>query len=439
MSCCRALVPQLRLGGDILVDRPEIDRRVTRWLAEIGACTVSALLSAGCSTVPPLSHATNNFPFTKEIPIHDVVQRVKCELADALDKKTEDPRFKWMASWTVKADLTLQANETGSITPTMSFVQPLPNAYFMGAGPSSVAFPSGAPGSSVSATSQNFNFGLGATYSGQAYRTETLSFALSLDELKKWREGKAAKLDCAPAGVNDLQGNLDLAPWIESALGPVAAGDLELGIHPAPGTGAPKATAASKLSALKETIDPGQKAYYQAAAADSAKQATTSAETANASRRKALGSAILTQITKNRVSELAELASRQAIEAQKATVNTKQATTLEDLRTEAVTAAKNAEAAAQNAALAQKLTNPDPPIDSLSHSINFIATIGASSSPNWVLVHWKGPANLGNLASLSGIRTHTLSIALGSPAAVINTETARVLNNQAFRQAVQSP
>ncbi|MGA7325328.1 MAG: hypothetical protein WBX25_12770, partial [Rhodomicrobium sp.] len=106
------------------------------------------LLTSGCTTVPPLWHATNNLPFSKEISIHEVVQRVKCELADALDKKTSKQKFRWMASWTVKADLTLQTNEIGGITPTAAIIDPLKNTYNLGSGPSSVSYPKGVPGAS---------------------------------------------------------------------------------------------------------------------------------------------------------------------------------------------------------------------------------------------------------------------------------------------------
>ena len=56
---------------------------------------------------------------------------------------------------------------------------------------------------------------------------------------------------------------------------------------------------------------------------------------------------------------------------------------------------------------------PDPPIDSMLHSVQFIVTYGASVAPNWNLALFKGPAATGNLASASGVRTHLLNIAVG--------------------------
>jgi hypothetical protein len=384
-----------------------------------------------------LSHATNNAPFGKDISVDDVVKKVKCELADALDKKTEEQKFKWMQSWTVKVDLTLQANEAGGITPSLTYVQPLSNAYFLGAGPSSVAFPGGARGATVNATPQNFNLGVGATYSGQAYRTETVSFSLSLKELKAWREkGTGKHLPCLPVGSTDLQGDLDLAPWIDSALEPVDTGDLDLGTHPAPGT-QPKAITNPTPAASDENVS-ARTLYARNAAKNAADDATKSAQQANATKRQALASTELKSAVKKKVTDLADSASDEAMYATEAMQLAKKSED-DDALEYAVIADKNAEAAAKNAAAAKVLGSPNPPIDSISHSLNFVVTFGASVSPNWTLLNWKGPTNAGNLGTYAGIRTHTLAIALGSPSASTNTEAARVLNNDSFRQSIQSP
>src|ERR1700733_7923030 len=213
-------------------------------------------ITSNCTTVPPLEAATNNFAFSSNIPIHDIVQRVKCELSDALDEKTQQPDFRWMADWTAKIDLTLEVNDTGGVSPGATYVVPLHNAYVLSTGPSTAAFPSGAPGTSVGATAQNFTLGFGRNLSGSADRTELLSFAVSLDELRQWRrqirkqeirEGLPPDSFCHPPGFNDLQGGLDLKSWIDSALGPVEAHDLSPGYHPDPGTVA-KAPAAKSTS-----------------------------------------------------------------------------------------------------------------------------------------------------------------------------------------------
>jgi hypothetical protein len=67
---------------------------------------------------------------------------------------------------------------------------------------------------------------------------------------------------------------------------------------------------------------------------------------------------------------------------------------------------------------------PNPPIDGLLHSVEFIVTYGGSVSPTWTLLLWKGPGSLPGL-SAQGVRTNSLNIALG-PAA----EQTRLITNQ---------
>jgi hypothetical protein len=294
------------------------------------------------------------------------------------------------------------------------------------------------PGNSVGASQQNFNLGFGATYSGQVFRTETVSFTLSLQDLKEWRlQGPGKTIFCAPVGSTDLQGSLDLKAWIDSALEPVSAGDLEAGIHPAPGSGA-KPPAAGGGAARSETEEKGVP-YFKEYAKNSASDAVKSAQQANATSRQAMIADFLGRKVKRKIAKFALEASNAAIYAHEAYDEAMNETSRERALVLARSAAENAEAASRYASAAKLLANPDPPIDSLSHALNFIVTVGAGISPNWALVHWKGPATLGNLVAFSGMRTHTLNIAMGSPAAAPSTDVARLLNNQAFRQAVQSP
>jgi len=77
----------------------------------------------------------------------------------------------------------------------------------------------------------------------------------------------------------------------------------------------------------------------------------------------------------------------------------------------------------------------DPPIDSVLHSLQFVVSLGAGVSPSWTLLQWKGPAQTGNLASISGVRTHNLQLAIGprSGAAAISSDATRLIQNQTVR------
>ncbi len=94
---------------------------------------------------------------------------------------------------------------------------------------------------------------------------------------------------------------------------------------------------------------------------------------------------------------------------------------------------------------------PDPPIDALSHSVQFIINYNAGISPNWVLAVWRGPSlggslasaaaaagggagagGGGSLASAGGQRQNTLNISAGPPD---KADATRLLNNLNVQQA----
>jgi hypothetical protein len=73
----------------------------------------------------------------------------------------------------------------------------------------------------------------------------------------------------------------------------------------------------------------------------------------------------------------------------------------------------------------------DSPIDSIGHQVQFIVVATGNATPNWSLVHFKGPGASSNFASLTDTRTHTLNIAMGAPSGAVNAspEQERILNN----------
>jgi hypothetical protein len=238
------------------------DRRTARVLL-----LASAL--SGCSQTPSLDAEMSNLPYSQRITTTEVVDRVKCELAVSIKDKIPNPtkarakptketeeetNFRWMRKWTVKADLTLSMNEQSSLSPSVAFVRPLKNVFDPGVGPSALG------GSTISAVQQSFTFGISGGYTGQAVRSNILTFALSFEELRAWYSEEK----CPSATGSDLQAGLDLKRWMDEALAPVQDGDLRLGNHVAP-TGVssakapPKAGAVASLAAV--TIDQLLKAF----------------------------------------------------------------------------------------------------------------------------------------------------------------------------------
>jgi hypothetical protein len=421
-------------------------------VVSVGIASAAAILLSDCATVPPLNEATGS------IPIHDIVQRVKCELADTFDERTEDPKLLWLKSWTAKVDLTLAADNQGSITPVGAYIEPL---------------------KTVSGVSQQFSFGAGGSVNGEAVRTEIISFSLSLEELKRWRSSqiRAAQHEfpamdlCNPNNRLDLAGGLGLNEWIDSALSPIELSDLQAGDHPAPGTTAKASTTTPKKAdhsqeagTTKELADAAVTRAQNSAAA-----AQKSASAADQSYRKAFKSAtgspfraIEENYFKRKTDSFVTAAHDQATlaqtDARRAGEEAKGAKQLadtiaagdesqgpkdilkkvQDAETASATlaqdAAAQAKAANQNATLVATRV-PDPPIDSISHSVQFFVTATANIAPSWTLVRFHGPT--GNLAGFSGIRTHTLNIALGPRGqgdAKYSQEAARVLTNLTIQQ-----
>lgn len=235
-------------------------------------------IEASCVATPPLSQATGSAQ--SNIMIRDVVQRVKCELSDAFDEKTRQPEFLWLANWMAHVDLTLTINDNAGISPSGSFTRFQQNAVNLDAGPNS--FPATA---SRAVVNQFFSVSVGAALSGQAVRTETVSFTIALDELRLWRK----RLDMIEADPNfppekkscnfglaaGVTGNLGLKEWVDSAFFPVEPGNfpdglgqLQAGVHsagtakapsvsvPQPGSAGPKAASALTVGeALKKIKD----------------------------------------------------------------------------------------------------------------------------------------------------------------------------------------
>jgi hypothetical protein len=75
---------------------------------------------------------------------------------------------------------------------------------------------------------------------------------------------------------------------------------------------------------------------------------------------------------------------------------------------------------------------PDPPIDSILHSVQFVVAFGASVTPSWTLLRWKGPGLNAPGASAQGVRTNILQLAFGPRApngARVSDEQIRLIQN----------
>lgn len=445
---------------------------------QIFVIPVFGALAAGCSYVPSLEQASGAGPDETKILISDVVKRVKCELADSFDDKLLDKDFLWLQNWTAKVDLTLQVNDTAGVSPSVSYTNFYHNAFNYAAGSTSLT------SNVIGFVQQTFTLTGSANYSGQAQRAETVTFTLSLHEVQNWRAKEQKNLrrrygadgaeHFCDTSERELRGQLGLKEWINSALYPVRRGELQAGIHPQ-STGAskpPSPTPKTPIGALTspQTVPPAEAkmkvdkfATDAAAAAVKAAMSQTAVTTSVANVQTAMQITIgpyfpvLTDELKQIIStnlltltSIQEYVKKDVDEAASANAEVQKIAKMIDMSTsdieqkvidDAMTEKNNAIRFADDATQQQKNAKtiedgitgfkPNPPIDGLLHSVQFIVGYGGGITPSWSLLLWKGPGLTVPGASLSGVRTNILNIALGPTA-----EQNRLIQNQTINNLV---
>ncbi|WP_213772871.1 hypothetical protein [Bradyrhizobium sp. dw_78] len=498
-----------------------------------------ALFASGCTVVPALDQATGSSD--SDIFVGDVVNRIKCELVYAFGDKLvfdrkrqlelppDDVRRKllWLSDWTIKADLTLEANEQGGIAPSGSYTVTQRSAVNAAAGPTSV------PGTTLGTVAQFFTLSANANAGAQAVRAEVISISFSLKELSEWSRSLGNSLPdrCAIEQQMGLVGHLGLREWIDATLYPVINGDLHAGQHPAPGavakpslpatiakpsplpTGSNDAVslspqtnlpplspdqlivtnkmlasiqsdvndtsdaeklAASSLAATMSSLAAVEKALAQLNETKNRFQSVATKETNqqfSATRDALLNSisslrdvrdkalkdlcgakATFEEFTKNgkkcvlhqdeeegaetalTIINATQAAADSAKQKNDLTALTKLFDQAEGVKRSAIQFSKRAEGEADYAqklaAAAPTASSPNPPFDSIGHTVEFVVAYGGGISPSWTLLQWKGPGLGGTLASVTVNRTHLLQLALGEPSQP--SEQSRIINNQAI-------
>jgi hypothetical protein len=296
----------------------------------------------------------------------------------------------------------------------------------------------------VGSVTRNFTIGAGAGLTNSAIRNESMSFTLSMQELRN----KKYRGNCDLPGGLDLYGNLGLKEWIESALAPVDRDILTVGKHTAPNS---KPASAPQFSTDVKLID---QIHQAAVYADKfAKDAATAVQRAKYFAAKYVKDTQIADpsVIKNDMQlvfdqvESVLTASKQAtgwsqkvasLSKQLTNEDTKnltplqQATLAQDLK-DGPKASQTAATAKTAADAIWKSIPQDSPIDSIGHQVQFIVAATANVTPSWTLVHFKGPSTSGTFGALTQTRTHTLNIALGAPSGAVNAspEQLRQLDN----------
>jgi len=199
--------------------------------AGIAATAVAlSFLSTSCTQIPELNGVAN-------VPLGDVVKRIKCDLFQAvLSKAREDrDRYGFLLRWSAKVHLTLIVDNTATINPGATIINPLKRA------------------------GTSFSLGLGAGLITEAVRTEDIEFFLAFDQVttELGNEDTYAEKYNACRFENGilLQSDLDLKSILNKALEPVKDGTLSKGPNVPTGSGAPPTIPPDEATKIDETLE----------------------------------------------------------------------------------------------------------------------------------------------------------------------------------------
>ena len=163
---------------------------------------LAALIAFGasdCVRVPPAD------PNASGPNIDKIVRRVKCDLVSAVGSFLEDEKYTWLQTWTAQASLTFIVNDASTLTPGASFIQPLTTETLP---------------LRVTNAARSWNLGVGAGFNTTASRNETVTFSMSLREIKNEHRSDQGSDFCNYPDLTDLHSELGLREWINSALSP---------------------------------------------------------------------------------------------------------------------------------------------------------------------------------------------------------------------------
>lgn len=440
--------------------------RVSLWT--IFAAALS-LIVVGCVVVPPMDGAAN-------VSLDDVAWRVKCDIWKFVARKIlfpTDKRFKkpdpftFLADWGARVHLTLAVDNTGSLNPGATLIQPLP-------------------------ASQSRSLGIGAGATTEAISTTDFEFFMSFSEIHddyKNAVGLVEDYCPAPKGLL-LESDLQIEELFNRALEPVARGTLRIGQHPGVGSSPPATpknevpnysdfeAAFNKLRgkqfSLGRTISdnefrafqnsPGtekfqfqtKEALQDKTAVDEYKKAAQLQETKAQSYINNIVKPItdilvasfpacvkdLTQLRNEAIIEAA-LVSADKIGVDNATTAPDAKKAFDELNEQMSGTPKVKDSGLESKVQdvlnqlktcpARKPPTPSPtvydPLDLVSQTINFYITSSGSVTPTWKLVNVNAPL-ASTLASVSRKDTNTLIIAFGRPDTSKGSPTSTAISNQ---------
>jgi hypothetical protein len=456
-----------------------LDRVVGRARARVVVLFFGFGALSACVRPPDLqpianSSATDQKTSPGSISINEVVKRVKCEIRDAIASRF-GKRYAWFNKWTITADLSLTVNDNSQISPGLV----LNHQFLTGAIPQRVSNFSqsaslglGGQASTTAARTEIVSFSTSVKEIKEEFfdKGETNPAATN---------GYNGCLPYG-AFPMDLTGKLGLKEWVDSALGPVTdpVGPnldrplLREGFHQpakAPSGGAAAKSSGAVAGAVgasglfdffkfkeqnqelftdkKQTpVDPAkikeekeleEKVHKIGEQLTALREAETHID-----ENKAI---IKTMADKKQVGEplsdsdyaslkMAQAGLTDVIKRQKAALEAITAVLPLLRKACGCTSAKDAPKTidqwmgpiqtlleTDRDRLIKAIPKPptpkyNPPIDAISHQVQFIIVFNASANPTWTMLNFKGPSpTSGSFLSGTDTNTHTLTIVMGEP------------------------
>jgi len=368
---------------------------------------LAACAAASCVRVPPADDLAQ--PPT----VDEIVQRVKCDLYDAFADRLNAPYgYEWLHTWTTQANLNLIVNDQSSLTPSVAFTQPL----------TTESIPQ-----RVTNAARSWNLGVGGTASGTASRNEAVSFTVSMNELAA-EFGKQPH-NCDLPDAVDLRSDLGLKEWVAGALAPFDDGYLQIGYHKAPKSGGGATAAKATIAAAQRAHSMAPEGCKQSAEAHpvgAAQQAAVKAMNDVICKLGYLAPEL--DDAQNLIQGTTSLSNYQVLALVKTIRDIQDGVRLIGIAipllkatgTVPETVIKKLQETAQTIETSgiELALYVDPPIDTMSHQVQFLIVLNVNATPNWILLHFKGPANSGPLAALNQTKTHTLNIVIGPPSSL---------------------
>jgi hypothetical protein len=148
---------------------------------------MTILVLEGCATAPSIEQVDSNPP-----TVRDIVSRIQCEVYTAATEHRSE--FATTSKWAVVANLTLQVDQSGQLSPTLAFIDPLKAAV------------------------TSFTFGVGASLNGTSQRIYNETVTIYLDQLLN---------GSGPSPCTEgfrLRGDLKIKETVDAALS--STGDL---------------------------------------------------------------------------------------------------------------------------------------------------------------------------------------------------------------------